>query len=90
LDTVVLEVIFVPPVLEVYHPSNEYPVLVGVGRVPYVELYVTVLLVVLDDPPFAFRVTLIVFAVQLAVTVAFDEPIVNVLPERVPLVFVQV
>ena len=37
-------------------PINVYPVLVGVGRVPYVESYVTSLLCGETVPPFASKV----------------------------------
>ena len=45
-----------PPLVDVYHPLNVYPLLVGVGNVPYVLPYVIVLLVGLTLPPFALYV----------------------------------
>ena len=53
----VVDVIFVPPLDAVYQPWNVYPVLVGVGIDPYVELYVTVVLAVETLPPFALNET---------------------------------
>ena len=49
---VVLVVTCVPPVIFVYHPSNEYPVLVTVGNVPYVFPYVNVFVCCYGVPPF--------------------------------------
>ena len=56
METVVEDVTCVPPLAAVYHPWNVYPVLVGVGSVPYVDPYVTVMLLVDTVPPFALKV----------------------------------
>lgn len=74
--TVEEDVIFVPPVSDVYHPLKVYPVFVGVGRVPYDEANVTVLVAVVPvpvqpgvaviEPPFALTVTVYLFASHFA------------------------
>ena len=66
------DVIFSPPDADVYHPSNVYPVLVEVGKSPYLELYVTVLLVVETFPPLALNVTVYVLAVHFAYKTVSD------------------
>ena len=59
-------VICVPPLASVYQPINLYPVLVGVGKVPYSESNVTFLLEGDTFPPFALNVTIYVLGVQCA------------------------
>ena len=49
-----------------YHPENEWPVNVGVGRAPYGWSYVTDVEDGVTDPPFASSVTVYVLAVHLA------------------------
>jgi len=55
--TTVFAVILVPPVAAVYQPTNVWPVLVGVGKVPTVEPEVTVLDVGFTEPPLGLKVT---------------------------------
>jgi len=51
--TSVLSITLFPPVTAVYQPLNVYPVLVGVGKLPYVPVYITVLFPGLNAfPPF--------------------------------------
>ena len=64
--------IAVPPLDAVNHPLNVYPVRVGVGNVPYVESYVTLLLAVDTLPPFALNVTVNDFAVHCAYRVCAE------------------
>ena len=56
--TGVVAVIRVPPLADVYHPANVYPVLVGSGSGPYFEPFVTVFSVWVTDPPFASNLIL--------------------------------
>ena len=53
-----------PPLADVYQPSKPYPVRVGVGKSSYVESYVTLLVEVETDPPFALNVTVYWFFVH--------------------------
>ena len=72
IDTVDEAVIFVPPLAEVYHPSNVYPALLVVASVPYVWPFVTVFDVGDGvEPPFALNVTVYEFVVQWAYNVWF-------------------
>ena len=74
-------VIFVPPLAAVYQPSNVCPGQTGTGRVPYVESYVTVLLVCdtvalfpfSSAAPLGAKLTVYVFGFQCAYKVIFDE-----------------
>ena len=62
LDAVVTfvdDVVSLPPLAAVYQPLNVYPVRVGVGIVPYVESYVTLMVVGETDPSLASSVTVI-------------------------------
>ena len=40
-----------------YHPANVYPVLLGVGSVPYVSSYVTVFVAGVTSQLFASKLT---------------------------------
>ena len=70
--TLVVDSTFVPPLDAVYQPLNVHPVRVGVGNVPYVESYVTLLLAVDTLPPFALNVTVYVFASHCAYRVCAE------------------
>ena len=68
--TFVSAVICVPFSGAVYHPANAYPALIGVGNVPYVELYVTSFVLGLTVAPSpALNVTAYVVAAQCAYSV---------------------
>jgi hypothetical protein len=91
--TVDADVIWVPPLDAVNHPLNVNPLLDVVASVPYVEPFVTTLLVGLGVvPPLALNVTVIVTAaentvVPLNTTVVIFVPLkftaVNVVPLNV-------